>query len=125
MASPLQGLRLVSFISNLAKFLGTGAPYFRDEIVESLSGIQENLAAVRANYEGDSPEGTESIQACMIETLDLFHAAVDDLLAFMDSGHRPRLREAVERAEEADDILSYIEYQIEQSKQWMSEYSAG
>lgn len=144
----MRGLKLVTLLSNMARFLERvgaergrsgspldggdspileeGAPYFRGEIEASLDDVQANLQSVRDSYEGEeAPEGAEAIRDCMIETLDLFSAAVDDIRAFLGGGPVELLRQAVERAEEADDILGYIEYQIEQNKLWMSEYTAG
>jgi len=120
-----RGLKLIGFLRNLVRFLDTGGPFFRVEIEETLRGLQENLVNVRAQYEAEGPEGTEAIRVCMLETLDLFYAAVDDVFAYLEDGARPHLTDLLEKAQEADDILGYIEYQIDQNKLWMSEYSAG
>jgi len=93
-----RGLKLIGFLRNLTRYLESGALFFRAEIEETLRGIQQNLITVSAQYEAEGPEDTEAIRACMLETLDLFHSAVDDLFAFLADGDRAHLQEVLESA---------------------------
>ncbi len=118
-------LSLVDFLRNLAKFLETGAPYFREEIENGLRAVLDNIYNVAAGYQGEPPAGTETIQELMLESLQLLESGINDFFAFLEDGNVEHLHTGLAKAEEADDVLMSIEYLIEESKQWMSEYSAG
>jgi len=99
-----RGLKLIGFLRNLTRYLESGALFFRAEIEETLRGIQQNLITVSAQYEAEGPEDTEAIRACMLETLDLFHSAVDDLFAFLANGDRAHPARRLLKALASDEL---------------------
>jgi len=95
-------------------------PVYLDDSIEHL---RSNLEAAYARYEGEAPEGAEAIREAMLESLDLFCSALDCLEQYLENPNAKLLTLAVENAEEASDILEQVEYIIEQSQQWLSQYS--
>ncbi len=116
---------LLTFLRNLADHLALGTPLPMEEIRNSLNLVKNTLEQLYAQYEAPAPAGAEVIREFMLEALQLFYDAVEGIEAYVESGERDRLAESVLKAEEANDILSSIEYVIEQNKQWLSQFSAG
>jgi hypothetical protein len=116
---------LLTFLRNLADYLAAGVQFEGSEIENSLRAVIENVESIRAEYQNPSPPGTETIREFMLEALDLFENAIGEFFNFFEDGDVEHLRIGVMNAEEANDILSSIEYIIEQNKQWLSEFVAG
>ncbi|MBI3929471.1 MAG: hypothetical protein HY319_28255 [Armatimonadetes bacterium] len=116
---------LLNFIRDLAQHLALGTELPVDEIADSLTGVQQTLSELYAQYEEPPPAGAEVIQEFMLEALQMFHQAIEELFAFFEDSDREHLTQAVLLAEEGDDILSSIEYVIEQKQQWMSQFTVG
>ncbi|MDQ7823771.1 MAG: hypothetical protein RDV48_13315 [Candidatus Eremiobacteraeota bacterium] len=116
---------LLTFLRNLADYLAAGVKFEGSEIENSLHAVIENVLSIRAEYQNPSPPGTETIREFMLEALDLFESAIGEFFTFFEDGDVEHLRIGVMNAEEANDILSSIEYIIEQNKQWLSEFVAG
>jgi hypothetical protein len=116
---------LLTFLRNLADYLAAGVQFEGNEIENSLRAVTENVESIRAEYQNPSPPGTETIREFMLEALDLFENAIGEFFNFFEDGDVEHLRIGVMNAEEANDILSSIEYIIEQNKQWLSEFVAG
>lgn len=116
---------LLTFLRNLADYLAAGVQFEGNEIENSLNAVIENIASIRTEYQKPSPPGTETIREFMLEALDLFESSIGEFFNFFGDGDVEHLRMGVMNAEEANDILSSIEYIIEQNKQWLSEFVAG
>lgn len=116
---------LLTFLRNLADYLAAGVQFEGNEIENSLNAVIENVATIRAEYQKPSPPGTETIREFMLEALDLFESSIGEFFSFFEDQDVEHLRMGVMNAEEANDILSSIEYIIEQNKQWLSEFVAG
>jgi hypothetical protein len=90
----------------------------------SLEHLRANLEAAYARYEAPAPEGAESIREAMLESIDLYCSALDCIEQFLESDNKKLLTHAVRCAEEATDLLEQVEYIIEQSQQWISQFSS-
>ena len=116
---------LLTFLRNLADYLAAGVQFEGAEIENSLKAVIENISSIRVEYQKPSPPGTETIREFMLEALDLVENSIGEFFNFFEDGDVEHLRMGVMNAEEANDILSSIEYIIEQNKQWLSEFVAG
>jgi hypothetical protein len=116
---------LLGFLRNLADYLAAGVQFEGNEIENSLNAVIGNIESIRAEYRNPSPPGTETIREFMLEALDLFENAIGEFFNFFEDSDVEHLRVGVMNAEEANDILSSIEYIIEQNKQWLSEFVSG
>ena len=85
--------------------------------------LRSNLEAAYARYEQEAPVGAEAIREAMLESIDLFCSALDCLDQYAEKPNPNLLQLAVESAEEASDILEQVEYIIEESRQWLSQFS--
>ncbi|MEW6277934.1 MAG: hypothetical protein AB1758_04870 [Candidatus Eremiobacterota bacterium] len=116
---------LLTFLRNLADHLALGTPLPMQEIQQSLDLVKQTLEQLYQQYEAPAPQGAEVIREFMLEALQLFYQAVEGIEDFVATGQRDSLAEAVLKAEEANDILSSIEYVIDQNKQWLSQFTSG
>ena len=116
---------LVAFIRDLAEHLALGTELDLDEIGVALEGVQNLLVALHEQYEKPAPEGAEVIREFMLEAIGLVHGATEEIFNYFEDEDSQRLTQAVLLVEEGDDILSSIEYVIEQNQQWMSQFSVG
>ena len=116
---------VVNYIRDLARHLALGTELDLDAIGDALESIQERTTALYAEYEKPPPQGAELIQEFMLEALQLIHQSVDEIFDFFDDGDQEHLTQAVLLVEEGDDVLTSIQYVIEQNQQEMSSATFG
>lgn len=116
---------VVNYIRDLARHLALGTALDLDAIGDALESIQERTTALYAEYEKPPPAGAELIQEFMLEALQLIHQSVDEIFDFFDDGEQEHLTQAVLLVEEGDDVLTSIQYVIEQNQQEMSSATFG
>lgn len=119
---PMTQPDLLNYLRDLAGHLALGTALDWDSVNRSLESIQEALESRLEAYQEPGPEGTEAVREVMVESLELFLGAVDALYDFLESKHAEHLSRAVLQAEEANDILSAIEYAIEQNRDRLSPF---
>mgnify|MGYP001251355335 CR=1 FL=1 len=118
----VKSLDLLNYLRDLAGHLALGSPLPWDSVNRSLESIQESLEGRIEAYHQPGPEGTEAVREFMLESLELFLSAVDAIYDFLESKNTEYLSQAVVLAEEANDILSSIEYAVEQQRNWLSQF---
>lgn len=116
---------VVNYIRDLCQHLALGTELDLDAIAKALDTIQERTSVLYEEYEKPPPEGAELIQEFMLEALQLIHSAVDEIFDFFDDDDPEHLRQAVLKVEEGDDVLTTIQYVIEQNQQEMSRATFG
>lgn len=113
---------LLAYLRDLATHLALGSALPWESVNRSLESIQESLEARMEAYQQPGPEGTEAVREFMLESLELFLGAVDAVYDYLESKNTEYLSQAVVLAEEANDILSSIEYAVEQQRNWLSQF---
>ena len=88
-----------------------------DTFVDQLDFLREHIEELYTRYEPEAPVGAEEIRELMLEALDRFSRALDNLELYADGGADELLDEAVELAQEGDDVLESVHYAIGQSQQ--------
>jgi hypothetical protein len=107
---------LLELIRELASELASGEEALAPAVMEILERAYAELEGLLAQYEAPAPEGAEEIRQCMLEALNLYLDALDRIREVDASGEAERLKEAVEWAEEASDLLDQIDYLIDQAQ---------
>lgn len=69
-----------------------------DVVLVQLQDFRDQLDAIAGKYEGTAPEGGEHLQAEMVEILQHFFHALDNLEDFLDDMDDELLNQAVESA---------------------------
>lgn len=80
--------------------------------LDALESSKEALQGMYARYEAAAPEGAEEVRECMLEALQLFFSSIELLEEVNEGAETALLMEAVEKAEEASDLLEQIEYLV-------------
>ena len=80
--------------------------------LDALDNSTAGLQAMYGRYEAAAPEGAEEVRECMLEALQLFFSSIELLEEVNEGGDNALLAEAVEKAEEASDLLQQIEYLV-------------
>ena len=105
----------LTFIRELARELTLHDEPLADSDRQAIERAKEALRAVYERYQEAAPAGTEGVREGMLEALELFYDAVEILEAVDDGDDVALLAGALEKAEEASDILEQVEYLIEQA----------
>lgn len=119
--APLQN-SLLEFVRETVEQLSLGEDLHED-LPAMLEFLRGNLEETYARYEPPAPEGAEAIRDAMLESIDLFCNALDCLEQYGSRPNKNLLSLAVNAAEEANDLLDQVDYIIEQSQQWISQFS--
>ena len=110
---------LLNYLRDLAEHLARDKPLAWREGEASLSTVEGSLEGFKARYRQAAPAGAEAVQALVLEAVELFTHSLDGIYDFIETKDPASLRQAVAQAEEVDDILSAVEYAVEQNKQWI------
>ena len=114
-------MNLLDMIYGFVERLMLSTDFNADEIEKLLDSVRHDLDAMRAHYAGPAPAGTEAVGQLMLESLTLFDESFDEISQFLQDQNEDRLRVAVARADEANDILSAVEEIIQINKHVLSE----
>jgi hypothetical protein len=113
---------LLDFVRDTVEQLALGDEK-GEEIRPMLEYLRGTLDQTYARYEPPAPAGAESIREAMLESIDLFCSSLDCLEQYLEKPNPNLLSHAVGAAEEANDLLDQVDYIIEQSQQWISQFS--
>lgn len=111
---------LLNYLRGLADTL-PGTDAVSELTVENLEEIQNNVAAIYADYEDNpAPAGAETLRELMLEALHLIHEGVEEFLLFAEDLQEERLPRGLAMAQEGHDIMDSIKYAISQDDSWTS-----
>lgn len=115
----------VEWFRNLVAYLRNGG-VLSDEVASELENIQDRLASTYENYEGEkTPEAAAPLRDLMMESLQLTHDGIEDLLEFEESEEHDLLSLALSKIEEGNDILESLKYTVEQDASWSGQAPTG
>ena len=109
-------LNLLELVYGFAEKLMLSDDYLSEDILQFLDLIHSDIDAVRADYEEGIPEEARPVADLMLESLDLFDQAFQQVAEFLADFNEERLRKAVSIAEEADDLLTAVEALVTENK---------
>lgn len=107
---------LLEWIRDLAAELATGDTALAPAVLDIMEEAYLDLQALGEKYQPPAPPGAEEIRECMLESVELYLRALDRIREVDHSGDSQGLREALDWAEEASDLLEQIDYLVEQSQ---------
>ncbi len=116
-------MTLVAFVREAARRLAEGAAV--DDVRAPLLTMRQHLGGLCAAFEPPAPHGVEVVRDLLLESFGLFDGVLHRLQLHIDGLGENDLAALVAEAEEADDILSAVEYVVEQNQQWLSQFSVG
>ncbi len=107
---------LLEWIRDLAAELATGETALAPAIIEIMEDAYQDLQSLGQSYQAPAPDGAEEIREAMLEAVDLYLNSLDRIREVDASGQTEGLREALEWAEEASDLLEQVDYLVEQAR---------
>ncbi|HXE72808.1 MAG TPA: hypothetical protein VNO81_09110 [Candidatus Nitrosotenuis sp.] len=116
---------LLGFVRDTADRLALGLELPEEPLRQALDGLKETLAGYHARYQEPAPPGAESLQETMLEALELFYQSLEALEDYLATRDMDCLARAVVLAEEGDDLMLSLEDSIQQSHDWMSQFTLG
>lgn len=108
---------LLDFLREVASQLSMSDDPLAPATLETLEASKESLQAIYSRYQGEAPKGAEEVRECMLEALTLFFSCIELLEEVNEGAEASLLTEAMEKAEEASDLLEQIEYLVSQIRQ--------
>ncbi len=108
---------LLDFLREVSSQLSMSDDPLPQGTLDALESSKEALQAMYGRYESDAPEGAEEVRECMLEALTLFFSCIELLEEVNEGADTVLLMEAVEKAEEASDLLEQIEYLVNEIQQ--------
>ena len=108
---------LLDFLRETSSQLSMSDDPLPQTTLDALEASKEALQAMYASYEVEAPEGAEEVRDCMLEALTLFFSCIELLEEVNEGADTVLLMEAVEKAEEASDLLEQIEHLVNEIQQ--------
>lgn len=113
---------MLEFIRNLADHLALGTELPWKLILQSIQQTRDGLEAMQAHYQSGVPASHQPLADAMLEALDKLDAALETLAFYPQTQDREGLAIAVFEAEEALDLMSYVEGEIARLQQEEAEH---
>ena len=108
---------LLDFLREVSSQLSMSDEPLSPATLDALEASKESLQAMHGRYQAEAPPGAEEVRECMLEALTLFFCCIELLEEVNEGADAELLVQAVEKAEEASDLLEQIEYLVSQIQQ--------
>ena len=106
---PLEKKALHAHLRDLGEQLLCEPDWDREALEGLLDEVLGDIQALHQGYEKPAPEGAEAVQAFVLEALDLYSQCVESMKSYLEEPEEARLRQGLEKAEEAEDILVAVD----------------
>jgi len=117
----LEKRTLYSHLREVGEQLLCETSFHREALSGMLDEVLEDIQALHRGYDQPAPAGAEAVQGFVIEALDLYGQCVEAMKAYLEDPEESRLQWGLERAEEAEDILTAVEMVIQENKELLGE----
>jgi hypothetical protein len=114
--------QLLEFLRDIAQELSISDEALSEDTLAALERSQETLRGLYERYEKPAPRGAEQVREAMLEALQLYFDAIDVIFDVNEGAETELLRAAIEKAEEASDLLEQVEYLVQESKQNLEQH---
>lgn len=108
---------LSEHLQDLGEHLLAEPEFHREALEELLDEVLEDIQTLHMGYEEPAPPGGEAIQAFVAEALDLYAQCVVAMKTWLEDPEESWIRQGLEKAEEAEDLLIAVEMVIQENKE--------
>lgn len=117
----LEKRTLYSHLREVGEQLLCETSFHREALSGMLEEVLEDIHSLHRGYEQPAPTGAEAVQGFVLEALDLYAQCVEAMQAHLEDPEESRVQWGLERAEEAEDILTAVETVIQENKDLLGE----